>query len=129
VRAEPVSAPLLRDVVERWAASRVDISEATRVQHRSSVGAVVAALGERPVDTVTPADVAELVATLTAKGRKRETIRKAINAGAMVFDFAGYTGERNPFRDKVTVRLPREDKAELAPPSAEHVLAVHHDAF
>ncbi len=81
-------------------------------------------LGERPVDEITPADVAELVAKLTAKGRKRETIRKRLLVGGMILDFAGVT-TGNPFRDKITVRLPREAKAEIAPPSSEHVLAVH----
>ena len=31
----------------------------------------------------------------------------------------------NAARDRTTVKLPREDKAELKPPTAEHVLAVH----
>ena len=122
--AEPPQAPLLRDVTERWQASRVDASENTRLQHRSAVRAMLPTLGDRPIDTITPADVAELVGELSAKGRKRETIRKTLLAGAMVLDYAGRVAD-NPFRDRVTVRLPREEKAELAPPTAEHVLAVH----
>src|SRR6185437_7758552 len=31
----------------------------------------------------------------------------------------------NPARDRVTVRLPRQDKQEMVPPTADHVLAVH----
>lgn len=31
----------------------------------------------------------------------------------------------NPARDKVKVRLPRQEKPEIAPPTAAHVLAVH----
>lgn len=124
VFTEPAAAPLLRDVAARWAESRVDISENTRLQHRSAVRAMLPTLGDHRVDSITPADVAELVAALTAKGRKRETVRKTLLAGAMVLDFAGRTAD-NPFRDRVTVRLPREEKAEIAPPTAEHVLAVH----
>jgi integrase len=41
----------------------------------------------------------------------------------MIFDYARIAP--NPARDRTTVRLPREDKAELNPPTAEHVLAVH----
>ena len=42
----------------------------------------------------------------------------------MILDYAGVTTD-NPFRDRITVRLPREAKTEIAPPTAEHVLAVH----
>jgi integrase len=122
---EPPQMPLLRDVAELWQASRVDASENTRLQHRSAVRAMLPTLGDRSLNTITSADVAALVAELADKGRKRETIRKTLLAGAMVLDYAGRTGHDNPFRDKVTVRLPREEKTELAPPTAEHVLAVH----
>jgi integrase len=118
------SSPLLRDAAARWQDCRVDISDNTRLQHRSAVNAMLPTLGDRRVDTITPADVAELVATLTAKGRKRETIRKSLLVGAMIFDHAGFA-DRNPFRDKITVRLPREQKAEIVPPTAAYVLAVH----
>jgi integrase len=121
--AEPRSAPLLREAAQRWQASRVDISENTRLQHRSAVNAVLPTLGACRVDEITAADVAELVAELTAKGRKRETTRKSLLVLAMIFDHAGVSP--NPARDKITVRLPREQKAEIVPPTAEHVLAVH----
>ena len=117
------AAALLRDAAARWQASRVDVSDNTRLQHRSAVHAVLPTLGDRRVDDITAADVAELVATLTAKGRKRETVRKSLLVLAMIFDHAGVSP--NPARDKITVKLPREQKAEIAPPSAEHVLAVH----
>jgi integrase len=41
----------------------------------------------------------------------------------MIFDYAKIAP--NPARDRTTVKLPREDKPELNPPTAEHVLAVH----
>jgi hypothetical protein len=34
-------------------------------------------LGDRHVDAITAADVADLVGALTAKGKRRETVRKA----------------------------------------------------
>jgi integrase len=67
-------------------------------------------------------DVAALVAKLAAKGRKRETIRKAVSALAMVLDFEGVTP--NPARDRVQVRLPRGDSEEPNPPTGEHVEVV-----
>jgi hypothetical protein len=80
-------------------------------------------LGSRRIDELTTADVAALVATLAGKGKKRETIRKAVSALAMVLDHAGVTP--NPARDKVQVRLPRGDTEEAQPPTAGHVEAVH----
>jgi integrase len=100
-------------------------SENTRLQHRSAVNALLTTLGHRTVDSITPSDVAELVAALTAKGRKRrETVRKSVLVGAMILDYAGVTAA-NPFRDKITVKLPREQKTEIKPPTADHVQAVH----
>jgi hypothetical protein len=62
---------------------------------------------------------------LAAEGLACESIRKTLATLAMVLDYAGRTGEHNPARDRLTVKLPREAKAEINPPTAEHVLAVH----
>lgn len=112
----------LAEVAELWRESRVDVSENTRIQHRTAMALAVGELGSRRVDELTPADVAGLVATLADRGRKRETIRKAIGALAMALDFAGVSP--NPARDKVQVRLPRGHSEEPQPPTAEHVQAV-----
>lgn len=79
-------------------------------------------LGDHPYDQITPADVARLVATLTAGGKARESIRKSLTALAIVLDFAGVSP--NPARDGIQVRLPREEPNEPEPPLAEHVEAV-----
>jgi integrase len=79
-------------------------------------------IGDRRVDTLTPGDVAELVGSLSLT-RKRETVRKTLMALAMILDFEGVSP--NPARDRVTVKLPRETKTRIVPPTAEHVLAVH----
>jgi hypothetical protein len=47
---------------------------------------------------------------LVAKGKARETVRKTVTVLAMVLDHAGVTP--NPARDRVHVRLPRENRAE-----------------
>jgi integrase len=123
VPTEPTAAPTLREAAKRWQASRVDVAENTRLQHRSAVRMLLAVLGERRVDTITAADVAEMVGALTEKGKARETVRKSILALGMILDHEGIAP--NPARDKVKVRLPRQERAEIVPPTAEHVLAVH----
>jgi integrase len=114
-------APTLREAAERWQASRVDVRESTKVQHRTALGRLLPILGERPTDSLAPADVAELVAALVAAGKARESIRKTVTALAMVLDFAGVTP--NPARDRVQVKLPLAEPTEPEPPSADHVEA------
>lgn len=79
-------------------------------------------LGSRRVDEITPADVVELVSALHAAGRKRETIRKSLTVLAQVLDYAGV--KENPVRDRVHVRLPREERHEPTPPTADQIEAV-----
>jgi integrase len=123
VLAGPAPAVTLREAAKRWQASRLDVRENTRIQHRSALGRLLPILGGLPVDRITPADVAALVTALAGMGKARESIRKSVTALAMVLDHAGV--QPNPARDRVHVRLPREQKAEIVPPDAEHLLAVH----
>ena len=104
------------------AASRVDVTDATAVGHRVQLGRVLPLLGSRRVDQITAADIAELVTALHAAGRKRETIRKSVSVLAQVLDFAGL--KDNPARDRVHVRLPREEREEPTPPTADQIEAV-----
>ena len=120
---EPVLAPTLAEAAQRWQESRVDVAEATKLQHRTALRKALPVLGKRRLDTITAQDLADLVARLDSEGAKRESIRKVVNAVAMVLDHAGVTP--NPARDRVHVRLPRERRPEIAPPAAEHVLAVY----
>ena len=94
----------------------------TKLQHRSAMRNLLDVIGSQPVDRITAADVAELVTKLS-ETRKRETVRKSLLVLGMVLDFAGITP--NVARDK-TIKLPREDRLEIKPPSAEHVEAVLH---
>ena len=112
-------APTLAAVAERWRASRVDVAEATAVGHRVQLKRVLPVLGSRRVDEITPADVADLVTTMHAEGRRRETIRKSLTVLAQVLDFAGM--KDNPARDRVQVRLPREEREEPTPPTADQI--------
>lgn len=114
--------PTLAEAAERWRASRVDVTEGTAVGHRVQLGRALPLLGARRVDDITPADVAEVVAALHAAGRKRETIRKTLTALAQVLEYAGV--KDNPARDRVHVRLPRQEREEPTPPTADQIEAV-----
>jgi integrase len=116
------AAPTLAEAAERWRASRVDVTAGTAVGHRVQLSRVLPLLGSRRVDEITPAEIAELVATLHAAGRKRETIRKSLGVLAQVLDYAG--AKDNPARDRVHVRLPREEREEPCPPTADQIEAV-----
>ena len=118
----PAPAPTLAEVAERWRASRVDVTDGTAVGHRVQLARVLPLLGPRRVDEITPSDVADVVAALHAEGRKRETIRKSVAALAQVLDFAGV--KENPARDRTHVRLPREERHEPTPPTADQIESV-----
>jgi integrase len=117
------ASPPLNQAAESWQASRVDVAEATTVQHRTALNRVLPVLGTKHVDEITPSDVAALVAALHADGKARESVRKSVTALAMVFDHAGITP--NPARDRVVVKLPREEPEEPNPPTADHVETVY----
>jgi integrase len=112
-------APTLTEVSGRWQASRVDVRDSTKVQHRTALGRVLPTLGHRRVDGLTTADVAGLVAELVEQGKARESIRKSLTALAMVLDYAGLSP--NVARDRVHVKLPRQEPTEPEPPTAEAV--------
>lgn len=121
VRQEPTAAPTLREAAERWIVSRIDVKPHTQAQFRSDVARALPTLGDRRVDAITAGDVAELVASL-AETRKRETVKKTLQALAMIFDHAGVAP--NPAREKAIVKLPREARQEIAPPTIDHLLPV-----
>jgi integrase len=75
-------------------------------------------LSDRRVDEITFDDVASVVAALTAAKYKRETIRKTKTALSQILDF--YAVDPSPARDE-RVKLPKEPKAHIPPPLAEHV--------
>ena len=115
-------APTVAEAARRWRASRIDIRPATASQHASAIARLLPILGHVRVDRITAADVADMVQQLVRQGRARETVRKTLTALAMILDWEGITP--NPARDRVRVRLPREESQEIEPPSAEQVEAV-----
>jgi integrase len=120
--ADESRAPTFREAAERWLASRIDVAENTKGNHRSAVAGIVPLIGNRRIDSIDSGDVAKLVANI-CESRRRETVRKMVLVLAMIFDHAGVTP--NPARDRTAVKLPFERKVEIVPPTAEHVRAVH----
>ena len=96
----------LAEACERWRASRVDVSEGTRVLHRVALARVTPLLGQRRVDELTVEHVNELVTHLSAAGKKRETIRKSVKYVAAVLEEEAV--DPNPARSK-RIRLPHEE--------------------
>lgn len=109
------------ELVARWQASRIDVAESTRVQHRVAVGRLSDEICAMPAASLTAADVAALVATL-APDYARESVRKTLAGLAMALDFGSVSP--NPARDRVVVKLPRQERDVHEPPTAEHVAAV-----
>jgi integrase len=114
-------APKLLEAADSWRASRIDVVEETQNMHRSAfarIFRVLPRLREVRLDEVTVDDVNELVAALHAHPYKRGTIKKSTGALAQLLD--EHDVDPNPARDK-RVKLPRERKAHVPPPLAEHV--------
>jgi integrase len=119
--AEQAKAPRLAEAADAWRGSRIDVVEGTQDMHRSAFGRifkVAPQLRRRHIDELTVDDVIELVAALVANPYKRGTIKKSTGALAQLLEH--YRVEPNVARDK-RVKLPRERKAHVPPPLAEHV--------
>jgi integrase len=112
----------LRQLAETWQAARLDVAAGTAQTYKVALGRLLPRLGDRTAAELQPHDVADLVAELSETGLRKQTIRKTTSVLAMILDHHGI--QPNPARDP-RVKLPREEKRELTPPSAEHVLAVH----
>lgn len=111
----------VRVLAEAWQAARVDVAEGTAQTYRVALGRLLPRLADLPAAELEPSHVADLVADLTKAGLRKQTIRKTVSVLAMILDHHGV--QPNPARDK-RVRLPREERRELTPPTADHVLAV-----
>jgi hypothetical protein len=66
-------------------------------------------------------DLLHLLPRKTA-GLNKQAIRKTISVLAMLLDHGRI--EPNPARDKLTVKMPREERRQVQPPTAEHVEVV-----
>jgi integrase len=118
----PAKAPALRELAESWQAARVDVSAGTLQTYRVALGRLLPRMGDVAGAELEPQQVADLVAELTDAGLRKQTIRKTVSVLAMILDHHGI--QPNPARDP-RVKLPREEKREVMPPSAADVIAVH----
>ena len=82
---------------------------------------ILPVIGSRPAAQLTPAEVAGAVADLHAQGYARSTIAKSLTALRLTLDHADI--HTNPARDP-RVKLPREERGEINPPTAAQVEAV-----
>jgi integrase len=105
---------------ERWQSSRVDVAAGTAQTYRVALARILPRIGDRPLDEIDVAAVTDLVADLSTL--KRESIRKTLSVLAQVLDHARV--QPNPVRNPL-VKLPRGERKEVNPPTAEHVVAVH----
>jgi integrase len=118
---EAKAAPTLEQAAETWRASRVDVAPTTNNTHRSDIARifkVCPSMRRRRVDSISVDDCVSLVNAMIAHAYKKDTIKKSRDALAMVLDYAEI--KPNPARDK-RVRLPKEKKAHIPPPLAEHI--------
>jgi hypothetical protein len=112
----------VRPLAERWKASRVDVAAGTMQTYDVALGRILSRPGTKPFDKLDAQVVADMVTQLHADGLKKQTIRKTVSVLAMVLDHGRV--EPNPARDKLTVKMPREERRHLEPPTADHVEAV-----
>jgi integrase len=105
---------------ERFLASRIDVDANTVRGYGSSIRKIGKTFGPRDVKSITATEIAEWIAE-QAQERKPGTIGQYLIAFRLVLDHAGR--EPNPARDP-RVKLPKQIREEVTPPSAEHVEAI-----
>jgi integrase len=112
----------VRTLAERWKASRVDVAAGTMTTYEVALGRILPRLGTRPAEKLDAQTIADMVAELHAAGMKKQTIRKTVSVLAMLLDHGRI--DPNPARDRLTVKMPREEKRQVQPPTADHIEAV-----
>ena len=121
--SEPVRSLTLRDAVELWRSSRIEVSEGTRTNDRVNTERVFehdAKLASCGIDDLDVERWATVFAAL-AGPYERGTLKKSKEAFAMVYDHHGV--DPNPLRDK-RVKLPHARPVDVVVPIATHVEAV-----
>jgi integrase len=107
---------------EQWAEayreSRVDLAEETRQNLKSHVAAMLPVLGDYEPASLTTSEVQDWIAGL---GLKPGSVKRYLATLRALLDYAGV--DPNPARDR-RVRLPREQRAVVEPPSAADVEAI-----
>src|SRR5215207_8658797 len=60
----PERPPTVRELADRWTASRIDVADGTATAHRTALKRVLSRIGDLPIDAVTVDTVTGLVAAL-----------------------------------------------------------------
>jgi hypothetical protein len=116
--AAPAAVKTFREWADEYRASRVDLAPATRDAIQVRTATLFPLIGDLDAAQITPATVANLVTTLELKP---SSLRRYIATLAAILDYAGI--EPNPAKDK-RVRLPREERTIVEPPSADAVALI-----
>jgi integrase len=120
---EPEHAMTLREAVDRWRDSRIDVSSGTRTNDRVNTERVLghdAKLATSRADRIDFETWARVFADL-AGTYERGTLKKSKEAFAMVYDH--HAIDPNPLRDP-RVKLPHAKPTDMVVPIAAHVEAV-----
>jgi integrase len=111
---------LFREWADAYKASRIDVAAKTTKTIDSYLKVIVKTFGDRDPAEITFPNVQEWVAD---SGLKASSVRQYLSTLRAVLDYAGLTGEANPARDP-RLRLPRQEKELVEPPSALEVDAI-----
>lgn len=117
--AAPTVTRTLADWFDAFTASRIDVSDATARNYTTRRPRIVETLGDRDPFTLTPADAREWIGANA--DLKPSSLQVYFQTFRLVLDHAGV--DPNPFRDR-SVKLPRREKPQIAPPDAAHVIAI-----
>jgi integrase len=102
----------LADSFERFIESRIDVGDKTRELYRNARDRIIQHVGDRDPQTITPADIQQVVAANADLGPR--SLRKYKSTWAQVFDFVDVNP--NPCRSK-KLKLPMNTTKEINPPS------------
>jgi integrase len=115
MREQPAPAKTFAAWADEYQASRIDVAEVTAKNLDAHLNTIRPAFGEQDPQTITPTQVQEWI---TGLALKPSTVRRYLATLRMVLDYAG--ADPNPARDR-KVRLPRQEREQIAPPSARDV--------
>jgi len=116
---EAATGVTLAAAAERWQATRIDVTEGTRLTYQVALGRILPEHGQTPISAITREWVADRIGELSGDGHKKHTIRKTIGTLAMVLDY-----ERIDPNPASRPKLPHELPDIPNPPNADDVAAV-----
>ena len=122
--SERPTARTFAQTFEAYVESRIDVAPATLANYKTHRDRLVAVLGSRDPLGLSWQDAQEVVTALSAD-LSPASVRIYIGTLRQVLDFAG--AEPNPATDK-RVKMPRNEKTVLEPPSANEVAAIIRNA-